>query len=74
MLRKKHIARCKAHRLGFTSCVAAPNLMLGNEFKRVLSFEAKRLETKWNKHVKITGARTKFRGHVFEPKDRQAMG
>ena len=40
---KKHMARHKENRLGFTPCAATTNLMLGDALKSVLSFVAKRL-------------------------------
>ena len=57
----KHIKRCREHNLNFASCIATTNLILGEEFTRVVKNIIQRLEQKWQKRCSIIKNNVKFR-------------
>ena len=53
--------RCREHNLTFTPCIATTNLILGEEFTRVIKNIAQRLEQKWKKPYSIAKNHVNFR-------------
>ena len=53
--------RCREHNLNFAPYIAITNLILGEEFARVIKSIAQRLEQKWKKPYSIAKNHVNFR-------------